>query len=64
MLSQRIASKESQPEKIMEAYQILFGRTPAPEEVRYGGEFLSAGNKSWPEYLEVLLSSNEFNYIN
>jgi hypothetical protein len=30
----------------------------------YGAEFLSAGYKSWPEYLEVLMSSNEFNYIN
>jgi hypothetical protein len=63
-LAQRIAFKESQPEQIKEAYQILYGRMPAQQEVRYGAEFLSAGNKSWPEYLEVLMSSNEFNYIN
>ena len=63
-LSQRIDSKDTQAERIKEAYEILFGRAPAQQEVQYGAEFLAAGNKSWPEYLEVLMSSNEFNYIN
>ncbi len=63
-LAERLASHGAQPEKIKEAYQILFGRPPVQDEVLYGSEFLSAGNKSWSEYLEVLLSSNEFNYIN
>jgi hypothetical protein len=49
--------------KIKDVYLTLFGRAPTPQELKYGMEFLSSKNNSWTEYLEVLLSSIEFNYI-
>jgi len=35
----------------------------ARQRGRLVAQFLAADKKSWPEYLEVLLSSNEFDYI-
>jgi hypothetical protein len=45
-------------------YRILFGRSPTREELQYASEFVSGGPNSWPQYVQVLLSSNEFNYVN
>jgi hypothetical protein len=50
--------------KIREAYLLLFGRPPAPEEVALGLEFVRRGPQAWPEYAQILLSSNEFSSVN
>ncbi len=50
--------------KITRAYQILYQRLPTPEEKKLGLEFLQATKESWPQYAQVLLSSNEFNFVN
>jgi uncharacterized protein DUF1553 len=63
-LSQRISSESSDPAKVQALYRILFGRTPNREELQYATEFVSAGPTTWPQYVQVLLSSNEFNYVN
>jgi hypothetical protein len=63
LLAKRIGSPRPEPQGIKEAYLILFGRTPTQQELKYGSAFLSNQNNSWTEYLEVLLSSIEFNYI-
>jgi uncharacterized protein DUF1553 len=63
-LSQRIGSSSSDREKIQRIYPILFSRTPTQEELRYGYAFVSVPGKSWPQYVQVLLSSNEFTFMN
>jgi hypothetical protein len=56
--------------KIRRAYQLLFGRDATETELRLGVEFLhrnssgSAGSVSpWQQYAQVLLSSNEFLFV-
>ena len=46
---------------------LLYGRPPAPEEVRIGLDFLGrpgiARGPAWEEYCQVLLCANEFIYV-
>jgi hypothetical protein len=62
-LLQQMSSDLSKEEKIRRIYRILFSRLPNQEELRCGSEFVSDGGKFWLQYVQVLLSSNEFNYI-
>ena len=63
-LSQRIGSGSSDQEKIQKVYHLLFGRSPSSEEAKDAKEFLAAGAGAWPQYVHVLLSSNQFIYTN
>ncbi len=50
--------------KIDEAYRLLFQRAPAPDEKKLGLAFLrEAGDKAWAEYAQVLMTSNEFQFL-
>jgi hypothetical protein len=49
--------------RIGEAYQILFSRPPAKQEIDLAQQFLHQGKDQWPQYTQVLLSSNEFSFI-
>ncbi len=49
--------------RIDEAYRILFGRPPTKQETELGLQFLHQGKDSWPQYAQVLLSSNEFTFV-
>ncbi len=49
------------PAKIDHAYSLLFQRAPTPEEKQLGMEYLESA--TWPRYAQVLLSSNEFSFI-
>jgi hypothetical protein len=65
-LSERVA-KEGGPDdsaRIRRAYRILFNRDPEPRESQLGMAFLKEGQNSWPRYAQVLLSSNEFCFVN
>jgi hypothetical protein len=56
--------KGGDAEKIDEAYELLFQRRPAPEEKKLGLEFLrGSGDKGWASYAQVLLTSNEFQFV-
>ena len=57
---------EATPEsrRIEEAYRLLFNRSPKPAEKQLGDSYVARGADAWPEYLQVLLSSNEFLYVN
>ena len=63
LLDKRLGDS-SMDEKIRRTYSVLFNRVPSAEEVGKGAAFLSAEGNSWPNYLQVLLSSNEFLYLN
>ena len=52
-----------EPAMIREAYQILYNREPDETEVRWGLDFLKGGSEAWTRYAQVLLSSNEFLYV-
>ena len=62
-LAARVESSDER-QAIEKAYRLLFDRAPTPNELKLGLEFLhSTPEKPWPKYLQVLLSSNEFNYV-
>jgi hypothetical protein len=49
---------------IQTAYSVLLQRAPTENERRLGREFLrAAGADGWEQYAKVLLSSNEFAYV-
>jgi cytochrome c553 len=49
---------------IRQAYMLLYQRLPDPEELRLAHDFLTtSGPDPWPRYAWVLLSANEFVYV-
>ncbi len=59
-LAKRIANEN---DRVAAAYRLLFTRLPTPQEKKVADAFLAA-NGTWPEYLQVLFSSDEFLYVN
>jgi hypothetical protein len=50
--------------RIDDLYRLLFQRTPTAQEKKLALDFLQqAGSKGWPEYAQVLLTSNEFQFM-
>jgi mono/diheme cytochrome c family protein/cytochrome c553 len=50
--------------KIDEAYRLLFQRKPTGPETKLGLDYLrAAGEKGWDEYAQVLMTSNEFQFV-
>jgi mono/diheme cytochrome c family protein len=47
--------------RIQEAYRLLYGRDPNEQELQLGTEFLREGD--WTQYARVLLTSNEFLFV-
>ncbi len=47
--------------RVRQAYLRLFGRPPSAEEMRIGVEYVE--RSSWTHYLQVLLCTNEFLYL-
>ncbi len=45
-------------------YEHLFQRPPTPQEKQLAQQFLSQSDNNWPQYAQVLMSSNEFLFIN
>ena len=73
--AERVFPKGSDEARIVEAYRILYGRAPSRQEVDLGIQFLritpeKPGNNisgepitAWKEYARVLLSANEFEFV-
>jgi hypothetical protein len=50
--------------KIEEAYRLLYQRLPSVQEKKLGLAFVAGqGAKAWAEYAQVLLTSNEFQFL-
>ena len=74
-LAKRVYGAGDDRERIVAAYRILFGRTPQQKEIELGLSFLHSTSNlpgetisnqpptAWREYARVLLSSNEFEFI-
>ncbi|MCI0662066.1 MAG: PSD1 and planctomycete cytochrome C domain-containing protein [Acidobacteria bacterium] len=56
------ATARSDPERIDFAYILLFGRQPDDEERHMAAEYLTGGG-TWREYAHVLMSTNEFQFL-
>jgi hypothetical protein len=50
------------PQRVRQAYRILYGRAPSADELQLGLAFVAKSN--WNEYARVLLNSNEFEWVN
>ena len=59
----RLGSQPDDAVKIRKAYRILYSRAPSQKELQMGEAFLRAKPGAWPEYAQVLLSSNEFLFV-
>ena len=59
----RLGDSDGERAKIIKAYKLLFNRDPTATELRLGNEFLRDSNHSWAQYAQVLLSSNEFSFV-
>ena len=65
------SSADSESERIETAFKLLFGRAPSEQELQIGLTFLSTATEdqqeqklnAWEQYAQVLLSLNEFMYI-
>jgi hypothetical protein len=76
LLAKRVYPAGDDPARIRQAYQILFDREPSPKESELGLSFLKTTpnlkgedingqpTTAWREYARVLLSSNEFEFVN
>ena len=74
--AKRVYDEASDAARIQKAYRILFGRAPNEAETKAGLDFLQAHPETpgdqvagqpptaWNEYARVLLSSNEFEFVN
>ncbi|MBV9771818.1 MAG: DUF1553 domain-containing protein, partial [Bryobacterales bacterium] len=74
--AKRIYDEADDRARIQKAYRILYGRAPMEGEIKAGLDFLGShpetpGNQvsgqpttAWNEYARVLLSSNEFEFVN
>ncbi len=49
--------------RIHTAYQLLYGRDPGTSEVKIGVDYLQRSGGKWDSYCKLLLSANEFVYV-
>jgi hypothetical protein len=76
VLADRVHDAATDEARIEEAYEYIFQRKPTAQEVQLGLKFLSTTPDkpgyevtgqpitAWNEYSRVLMSSNEFQYVN
>jgi hypothetical protein len=71
LVASRLGIEEGDTAAIQKAYRLLFGRQAKAEEVRDALDFLASTGKdsggqkpAWQQFVQALLSSGEFNYIN
>jgi mono/diheme cytochrome c family protein len=76
VLADRVQDAPTDEVRIKKAYESLFQRTPTAEELQMGLKFLSTTPEkpgyeiigkpitAWNEYTRVLMSSNEFQFVN
>ena len=75
-LADRVYSKPDDAARISEMYMLLYGREPSEKELALGEKFVKTTPESpgynvsgqpitaWKEYARILLSSNEFEFVN
>ena len=59
----RVAGASGDAAKIEKAYRIVLQRSPTADERKLGEAYVAAPDGGWMRYAQVLLSSNEFGFI-
>jgi hypothetical protein len=62
-LANRLNSEPNDRARIRKAYRLLFDREPSQQELGLGLDFLRENEAAWPQFAQVLLSSNEFTFV-
>ena len=62
-LAQRSGAGDTEA-RIREAYSVVYQRAPSGREMELGASFLKGRTDAWAEYMQVLLASNEFSFVN
>jgi mono/diheme cytochrome c family protein len=57
-----VASTDDQ--RITATYHFVLQRDPTPEERKLAHRFIGKNAEAWPGYAQILMSSNEFTYLN
>ncbi len=63
-LAMRAGGVAGAEDRVKHLYRAVFGRAPAPSELRLAIEFLGGEPSRLPLYAQALLSSNEFVFVN
>jgi hypothetical protein len=64
-LAARVAAISSNDDqRITATYRFVLQRNPTAEERKLAHEFIGGNAGAWPQFAQVLLSSNEFTYLN
>jgi hypothetical protein len=64
-LAARVAATASNDDqRITATYRFVLQRDPTLEERKLAREFIGGNAGAWPQFTQVLLSSNEFTYLN
>lgn len=64
-LAERAAGNAlSEDQRITSTYRFVLQRDPTPEERKLAHDFIAGNAGAWPRFAQVLLSSNEFIYLN
>ena len=63
-LTDRLAREGTdEKDRIQRVYRLLYARGPTKAEIKLGRRFLSGDESRWPQYAQVLMTSNEFLYV-
>ncbi len=62
-LAARVEQAGDNRARIRKAYRILFQRSPDPEELKLGLQYLASSRDAWPRYAQALLGSNELVFV-
>ncbi|MHC5536841.1 DUF1549 and DUF1553 domain-containing protein, partial [Singulisphaera rosea] len=64
-LAERVTALGSNDEeRIRQAFSLLYGRPPSELEIQLGNRLVSSGiSDAWEKYAQILLSSNEFAFV-
>ena len=64
LTASRIPSGPQPRAAVDRLHRLLFGRNAEPDEIQTAVEYLAAtGPQGWPQYIQVLLGSNEFVFV-
>ena len=62
-LAARVEQAGDNRARIRKAYSILFQRSPNPEELKLGLQYLASSKDAWPRYAQALVGSNELVFV-
>jgi hypothetical protein len=57
------AGQQDDSKKISWLYELLFTREASQEDIRTGVDFLQRNSSAWPEYIQSLIATNQFSFV-